>query len=550
MSNIVGELARVKTAYATPTLTLLHKQTAPYVIAMFRTAFSRDTRTVPAARLHDQVETYLAELRDSGIDPRVTGLAGTGRELCRKWMRDQWLILDTDDDGTEVYTLTSHTQDALALVKDLTRERATLSEHRIATILAAVRRFNTDVNPDRAARVSILNTEIARLAAERNRLVDGGDLPPVSEDYLLEGFTEILSLIGDLPSDFARVEEAFIGLRSEVLTSFRNEARPGDVIDGYLTKTDNLMAATAEGRAFEGAFTLLRDDDLLAQLREDLTALLEHPQSDGILIDNDRRDLRGTVALIRAGIEQVIAQRTRVTATLREYIVTHDTARDRELDDLLRNLDNELATWMQTAGPRAAVPLPLLPLRTDVAHLKQRFYDPLTEAPPPPLDDTAGGEPEPLALATLRSQGGPTIGALRDALHAAFDQYLDGLDLDADTAAAADVSLGDVFNRLDPELRRPVEVFGLLHLGANHDHVTRLDTAHETYVTLRPDGTERRLEVPRWGTPVAPPTGAPATGAHDGFSPEATPTDPIDLTEPPDLTEPVPSHGPTTGASR
>ena len=99
-----------------------------------------------------------------------------------------------------------------------------------------------------------------------------------TEDYMLEGFTELLSLISALPSDFARVEERFATIRGEILAAFRAEDRPaGEVIDDYLARADALMTATHEGRAFEGAFALLRDDALVTQLREDLTALLEHP---------------------------------------------------------------------------------------------------------------------------------------------------------------------------------------------------------------------------------------------------------------------------------
>lgn len=342
MSDIVGGLARVRGAFEQPTLTLLHQQRAPEIIAIFRSVFARDVPSIPAPRLHDQVEVYLDELRLSGeADLPV----GSGRDLCQRWMRGQWLVLSADDDGTEIYSLTSHAQDALALVTSLTRERASLSEHRIATILSAVRRFNSEVNPDRAARVEILDSEISRLVVERDRLRDGGTLPDVSADYLLEGFGELISLIAALPSDFARVEEAYTGLRADVLASFRAEQRPaGEVIDDYLARADTLMTATAEGRAFEGALALLSDDELLLQLREDLAALLAHPLADDILLDVDRRELRGTVALIRSGLGRVLARRSRVTATLREYIVAHDITRDRELDATLRQIHAELAT--------------------------------------------------------------------------------------------------------------------------------------------------------------------------------------------------------------
>jgi hypothetical protein len=243
------------------------------------------------------------------------------------------------------------------------------------------------------------------------------------------------------------------------------------------------MTATAEGRAFEGAFTLLRDDALLLQLREDLTALLTHPLADDIITDGDRRDLRGTVGLIRSGIEEVLTQRTRVTATLRDYIVTHDITRDRELDATLRQLDAELTEWMRTAGPRSSVPLELLPPRTNVTHLRERFHDPINETAPPPLSDVTSDRPEALTLADLVMHGGPSLRSLREAIATALS--------DADQLE----SLGTLFDSLDPTLRRPVEIFGLLHLATNHPALERLEDT-EVYAAIRPDGTARDLSVP------------------------------------------------------
>jgi len=500
MSDIAGELVRVRSAFETPTLTLLHKANAAIIIAVFRTAFSRDLRSVPANGLQDQVETYLGELRLAGVPDVPTG---SGRDLCLRWMRDQWLVRDTGDDGAETYSLTSHSQDALNLVKRLTQERANLSEHRIATIVNVVRRFNSDVNPDRGARVAILDSEIARLSVERDRILVGGNLSPVTDDYLLEGFAEILDLIGNLPGDFSRVEERFTALRAHILESFRRDQRPaGEVIDDYLSSADTLMLSTPEGRAFEGAFALLRDESLLLQLREDLSALLDHPRAADILRPADRRDLRGAVSLIRAGIDQVLTQRTRVSSTLRDYIVTHDISRDRELDTTLADLERELATWMRTAGPRATVPLQLLPMRAEVAHLKQKFYNPAEDAFPPPLVEVSDHEPDPLTLTDLLTQGGPSIAALREALLTAL----------ADDRPAR--SVGDVFNELDAALRRPVEIFGLLHLAANLPGVEPAADAVDTYRARRPDGTPRNLHVPRYNA-----TPGPATSSTDSQEP-------------------------------
>lgn len=487
MSEVAGELTRVKGAFGQPTLTLLHQRQAPVVIAIFRAAFDRTNRPIPTARLHAQVEEHLAQIRLMGESDLP---AGNGRDICQRWMRGQWLVRSLDEVGQEVYALTSHAQQALELVKSLTRDRATLSEHRIATILSTVRRFNSEANPDRSARVTILNEEIARLSAERDRLVDGAEMVGATEDYMVEGFTELLSLISALPSDFARVEERFASIRGEILAAFRAEDRPaGEVIDEYLARADALMTATHEGRAFEGAFALLRDDALVTRLREDLTDLLEHPLSDRLLGDGDRAELRGTVKLVRDGLDRVLSQRSRVTATLKEYIVSHDAARDRELERTLRQVESELTAWMATTGPRATHEVALLPPRAAVDQLRERFYDPADDRLPDRIS-TADPEAAPrLSLGEVRAQGGPQLGPLRQRLESALGEL------------APMGTLGAIFDRLEPSLRRPVEIFGLLHLAADRGWETEDDA--EEYVAIRPDGSRRAFAVPR--TPLPDP---------------------------------------------
>lgn len=495
LSEITGELARVAAAFKQPALSLLHRKYAAAIVTIFRGCFARDVRSVPSARLHAQVDVLLTELSGSGTREDLP--VGTGRDLCLRWVREQWLVRLTESDGSEVYSLTSHAQQALKFVQDLRRERPNLSEHRVTNIVATARRINSDTNPDPGARIAILDADIARLTAERDRLRAGGELPPVSADFLVEGFIELLSLVSQLPSDFARVEEAFSTLRAQILADFRAEQRtPGEVIDFYLQRTDALMDATPEGRAFEGAFALLRDEELLLQLREDLGALLEHPTSQEILVDQDRQELRGIVALIRAGLSSVLAQRNRVSTALRDYIMTRDVAGDRELDRVLRALESAIGDWLQVAGPRESVPLRLLPETVEVEHLRERFHDPADDAAPPPLVPLEESErPVTPSLAELRKYGGPFLDKLRDAL---------------DAAAARDAgwTLRAVFDDLPVGVRRPVDALGLLHLSTNRDHLMRTGDA-ETYVAVRPDGSTRAFAVP---------IVAPATAHSEGES--------------------------------
>ncbi|MFI6883868.1 DUF3375 family protein [Streptosporangium canum] len=479
MSDIEGELKRVLGGFDKPTLKLLDRKWAPFILAVFKCSFSRDRQSVQADRLHIQVDAYRDELLSIGTPVPDRN----GRTLCVQWMNDQWLYRSTNDAGEEEYSLTSHALEALSLVDSLTRDRALISESRLTTILQTVRHWATEANSAREERIRRLDGEIARLTAARNRLAEGGEVYVASDERMLEGYFDLTDLIGQLPSDFKRVEESVTGMHRKIISYFREEDRPiGEVLDEYLAKTDELMSATAEGRAFEGAFTLLRNEALLLDLKNDLQTILDHPFAEA-LTTAEKHNFRASVTVIRQGIDDVLSQRSRLTTTLREHIVNHDIIRERELETLLRDINKELATWMQSAGPRSAVPLELTPRTLDIAHLRERFYDPGSETPPPPLGDVSHDAPQPPSLEEIRKQGGPLLDQVREALIEAFS----GGDVE---------SVGEAFNGLDPGLRRPVEILGLLHMAAQIDALDP-EQALEPFETIRPDSSRRTFQVPR-----------------------------------------------------
>jgi hypothetical protein len=520
MSEIAAELARVREAFDKPTLRLLDRKWAPFVLAVFKSAFSRDRRTVQADRLHSQVDAYLADLRSMGT--AVPG--GTGRALCVQWMNDQWLYREAGEDE-EQYSLTSSALEALLLVEGLSRDRALISESRLTTIVDTVRHRATEANPDREERIRRLDAQIAQMSAERDRLADGGEIAAATNSQMHEGYNNLVDLIAQLPSDFKRVEESVAGMHRQIVNDFRGEERPiSEVLDEYLAKTDTLMSSTAEGRAFEGALMLLRNDELLQDLKNDLETILLHPFALE-LSHNERQGFMATVSLIRKGIDDVLTQRNGLTTTLREHIVNHDVVKDRELERLLREVNKELARWMETAGPRATVTAELMPGTLEINHLREKFYDPDAHVPPPPLDDVSDEAPEPPSLDEMRTQGGPLLDDVRAALVRALE-------------SGEATSLGDAFNSLSPDLRRPVEILGLLQLATqiSERDISAVDTAAgeysdsgpdgpspgastdpkpallERFETVRPDGSPRAFHVPRI---ILTPTESAALAAQD-----------------------------------
>lgn len=501
MSEIAAELARVRSAYEQPTLTLLGKDTAPVVLAVFRSLFTTERPRIATLAMHDAVDDLVNELRHLGHDSIPTG---NGRDLCQRWLHDRWLRRVPDDSGTEYYELSASTHDALRLVGDLTSERPVgVSEHRIASLLTLLRRLNAEINPDRSARVRALEIEIENLTSRLDHLLEDADHVEVTDEYLLNGYIELLRHIKDLPSEFTRVVEAFARFGNSKLEEFRREDRTtGEVIDAYLAHAASLAAATPEGRAFAGALDLLRDEELQALAKADIEGLLSDPRARDILHPTEFAQLKGVMRTINANVQRALNERTKTTTTLREYVRSHDVASDRELASALRLLEAELTIWMKTAGPRARIPVEIVPGRLSISHLRERLHDPADDIPPERLSQKHHPT-ESLTLAELLARGGPSHGRLAEIL-------------DARLAAGGDaVSLGEVFNALPNDLRRPVEVYGLLPLS-----ITRKLAAtaqNEALDTVRADGTQRRLMVPQYATttPEAHDVSRPTTIAQE-----------------------------------
>lgn len=223
-------------------------------------------------------------------------------------MANKWLVrLNADDGSGELYELTSFALEALELMQSLSSDRPLLSESRLAAIIDVVRRLALEATPDAHVRVERLNTQIEELVAERERLLGGGEPEPASVDRMMEGYANLVDLISQLPSDFKRVEEAIRGHRDTLLAEFRNDTRPlGQVIDEYLVRNDDLRAKP-EGKAFESAFTLLRDDVMLTQLRRDLDVIASHPFTAALTAD-EVRAFQGTVRMVRRSLDDELEQ--------------------------------------------------------------------------------------------------------------------------------------------------------------------------------------------------------------------------------------------------
>lgn len=489
-SEFAARVAHLSHATEAPSLTLLHHKWCSLVLGVFERAFGHEGGAVRAERLHSIVEASLEELADSGL---AVPPAATGRSLCLFWTQEQWLVRLPTDDGGEEYERTSHALAAARMLDEAGRERALISESRLTTIMDTAARWAATARPGQEGRRAHLRSKIAELEAELERL----DSPPTPEESeadgerLRHGYADLADLLAQLPGDFRRVEESIAGIHRQMLADFRDETRPrGEVLDEYLEASQRLMDRTEEGRAFASAIALLGNEDVLRRLREDLKAIVEHPFAAELSLEA-RRGFVNAAGLLRRGLYEVQSRQHKASRALADQLQSTDAAGDRQVARLLQRAQSELQRWMVTARPRDGVRLSGVPARADIGTLRSRFFDP---SPPPAverLEDVSAEAPAGPDLEAVRLSGGPLTAAVRLHIKSALE-------------AGRAKSLAEAFDTLPPELRRPVELFGLMDLAApaltrqrgeepdSHAAVPPPGVVR----TVRPDGSERWLSLP------------------------------------------------------
>ncbi|QTE31004.1 DUF3375 domain-containing protein [Pengzhenrongella sicca] len=461
-------------AFQNPMLDLLHKRHAPLVVSVLSACFTAERPNVSVADAHTQIGDALDQLRAAGYDESLP--IGTSRDLCRQWADAGWLMRQVVDD-VEVYRLSAHAVDALDVAGRAGGARARVSQSRVRTMLDAVERLAQDADPDALVRMARLDAEIRRLQQELDRIQRTGAVEEVDDEQLLEEAENLLHLARELPADFARVAESIKSMQRDVVTALRQDERPtGEVLREYLERAQHVMEATSEGRAFAGALRLIGDPQRLDGLSNQLDVVLRH-RFTGRLAPQQRTELREIGHRIEQGLDLVFTTQREASYVITAQVRNHDPLRDRQVDDLLRDVMTGLQTWMPESRRGQSVdPLRRLPV-AEVDHLRQTAGDLRPAQPPAPLEDRDDAVVD-VTSDEARAWGGPH--------YAELDRHLVTL---ADGRSIVDVAVA--FNAAPEALRRPVDLLGLLELADNQGME---ETDELAFVdAVRPDGTRRRL---------------------------------------------------------
>lgn len=502
MGVVNGEVGRARRAFARPTLALLNKKDAPIIVALFASIFTPQRKTIVADQFLLEVAGHLEDLRAFIGDEMPESGA---RKLVASWVRDKWLVRAVNDSGDEVFSLTSHAQQAMDFVSRAGGERALVSESRIRTLLDTLERFALDAQPDRGKRISIIDQQLKALRAEKKRLEAGGEIEATSDSRMEEQFDNVRYLVRELPADFTRVAESIKDLQRSILSQLRQDERPtGEVLEDYLRASEDLLSQTSEGKAFTGALELLKSEKLLGQLEASIDAILSHPFA-RTLSRSERESFRATKSTILEALGVVLSEQQRASRTLTTQVRNHNPLRDRELDDALRGAIVALNDWFPLTTRGEPVEALTRFERANFGRLRTGLHDLHDDLPPESIAQNADVEISGLELEDIIAMGGPRH---RELL--AHVEQLIG-------TSGMEVTVGDAFSSGADNLKRPVEILGYQEIAANASATTDGSRSKDLFssdntqddvapqelppleriIAIRADGSQREFIIPR-----------------------------------------------------
>lgn len=475
-STITNDFALARDAYQRPEVRFLSgKQHGVFILAVFRSAFTRQQPAVLTDDFHRLVDDALAELKDRG----ETDLPdSTGRSLCLAWMDGEWLDKELAEDGRPVYRPSLAAQTVLDWLASQTRRRL-ISAPRVTQVFELVAQLASLADPDRDALV-LHHEDLARIHAdEARRLRDGGELPAGTDDELVQHAALVGDAMNEIPSDFRRVGEQFTAAQRSIRESLlTREESPGTVIATVTSAARRITAETPEGRAFMGVAELIRDEATMATLRNNITRIMNSPVAD-MFSEGERVMFANIASLFVTNVDIVLQGPRALSRIIAGRLAAHveSSTAHTGINELIRAAR---AALLAHQGPIPDGALPTLgPLRVPGSTL--RLDDPAPADQPQPLADTPESTGEPLSLEYLKRWGGP---------HG--EQVAQHITRILRTGRSS-VTLAEAWQAAPPDLHRSVELLAYFNDPTRDTTPTRATDI----ITIGEDDITREFRVPR-----------------------------------------------------
>lgn len=309
---------------------LLRADSAAVVAGLLGVHLGGDERRIDADELYERLDSDLERLRAHGL-----ALPLSAKGYCAEWRVAGFLVRRPSAAARgETLELSPDGIAGIRFLQARAAPRSSVTESRLASLAAQVRRLAIDTDPDVTARIALLEEEIAHIQA-RIQSLRSGDEGAIDADRALERARDVLAQATDIPDDFARVRIDFealnAALRSKIVESDVSQAT---VIDEVFRGIDHISDSDA-GRSFAAFSQLVLDPALGAAFESDIRRILDRGFARELTAD-ERRLMRSFLTTLKGRSAEIHDVITVFARALRRYVHSQDYQRDRVLSGLLR----------------------------------------------------------------------------------------------------------------------------------------------------------------------------------------------------------------------
>lgn len=306
---------------------LLKADNAPLILAFLADLFDEENEIL-FGRARIALDATLKQCRESGLWETET----SGGTYLNQWIQAGWLR-ELDDQLSK----TDACEVALRFCVSLGQREVSTTASHLRIVQEAVRDFAVATSPNPDERILLLEHR----KIEIQREIDGlqqGVVPLLSEAEQHERLREIYQLASVLTGDFRRVEDEIRELDQSVrVQMIESGGNRGEILLDVLNK-EKLVAETDAGRAFEGFFQLLCDQNRTMEFREQLRSILSRSVAER-LSPQQQQFLTQLFRELSRESERVFQIRRRTEESLRVYLESGAFFENRAVDRLLGRLE-------------------------------------------------------------------------------------------------------------------------------------------------------------------------------------------------------------------
>lgn len=485
MSDVVSQYVQLGDTLDDGAMRLLRNPFAQTSIALLRELFGDGTSRRESEVLYAQMDAMLDELdrAQCKIWRHEDGTRLDAREIINeKWVREFKLlerrILPT---GESEHAVRPEALAVLAAVDAVSDDTITLSSPRVEMIVEALTKLSTAVNPDPQAQRADL---VARVEEAKKALDDfdkhGGKMPKDLDPVAM--YHNALDLMSQVPVDMSRIEEMMYSERNHLIDSFHADDRPGGkLVEEYLRRSDELFSGTDSGQVYNGAIKMLSNRRLNSQINRRVR-MITRSEALARLDAQERTALERSWKHMVNGMNGILKLRRSCSETVANAVTQYDHEVYREYTSLLKELYRVVLERGKSENPLAKSPMADAIGTAQVETLMYKLSARPAKQPPPALFVGDTENLPTIDLERLRYFGGARTSELIDALDEALP-------------VGGEARLSTMFNCLGDDLRREVELAGLMRFaliaGVSVENASRA-----VYDCRDFEGNTRRWEAP------------------------------------------------------